>query len=467
MAKYNISLFIFRRDLRVIDNTALIAALRESNYVIPLFIFTPDQVSDKNKYKSSNAIQFMIESLYDLNRELNNGLWVNYGQVIDVIDDIMNIVEFDAIYINDDYTPYSIKRDNQIHNFCTSKNIDLNVYTDLLLLDTFEIYTGSGTKYGVFTMFYNKTKTMKIRKIDKSIYNNYLKPIKKYSKNNLESFDDFLLSNDYYRINNNIAVKGGRKNALKLLSNQELFTSYKKLREFPEFTTSMLSAHNKFGTVSIREVYKYFNKENTGLLVKQLYWRDFYYYISTHNKNFYKYQHTTKISNPDVKIWDNNKNMLKLWTKGKTGFPLVDASMRELNETGYIHNRCRMVVAEFLVKDLLIDWKYGEQYFSKQLVDVDRAQNLGNWNWSSSYGLDASSFIRVFNVWSQSEKYDPKCNYIRRWIPELENVPAKHIHNWYKFYDEYSEINYPKPIVDHSVQRKIFLERYKKYFKKI
>ena len=164
------------------------------------------------------------------------------------------------------------------------------------------------------------------------------------------------------------------------------------------------------------------------------------------------------------KMWNNDKRLLRLWQNGMTGYPIVDAAMRELNTTGFMHNRCRMIVAEFLTKDLLIDWKYGEQYFSKKLVDIDRIQNLGNWNWSSSFGLDASPYIRIFNPWSQSKKYDPHCEYIYKWLPELRNIKPSDIHTWYNKHDKYN-IKYPKPIVDHTIQRKEFLKRFKKYVK--
>ncbi len=157
--------------------------------------------------------------------------------------------------------------------------------------------------------------------------------------------------------------------------------------------------------------------------------------------------------------------MYKAWKKGQTGFPFVDAAMNQINQTGFMHNRARLVVSQFLVKDLLIDWKYGERYFSTKLVDIDRAQNVGNWNWSASYGLDNTSFLRIFNPWTQSKEYDPECVYIKRWLPQLKDVPNDHIHKWNVYYDKYPDINYYKPIVDHSKQRLKFIKLYKKYTK--
>jgi len=271
----------------------------------------------------------------------------------------------------------------------------------------------------------------------------------------------------YYEINDNISIHGGRKNALVIFNHIKKFKYYAKTNDTMALSTTMLSAHNKFGTVSIREVYYIFkNKIKSIELCRQLYWRDFYYYVGIHFKSFYRYEHIFKKHNTKSKIkWTNNKQYYIAWKNAQTGFPIVDAAMRELNTTGFMHNRGRLIVASFLIKDLLTDWKYGEKYFSKKLIDIDRAQNIGNWNWSSSYGLDSSIFIRIFNPWTQSKVYDPQCIYIKKWIPELINVDPLHIHLWYKHYGEYSHINYFEPIVEHANARKKFIQFYKTYFK--
>ena len=473
--KYNISIFIFRRDLRLNDNTGLIHALAESKYVIPLFIFTPTQVSNENKYKSSNAIQFMIESLYDLNhqiRKINHSckLWTAYGDELVIIKKILNKLKVDnvgAIYLNEDYSPYSIKRDDGIKKFCIDNNIDCNSYTDVLLTDNHDIHANNGNRYHNFTLFYKKALTFKIRKPNLKISNNFKPLIPEFKSWKISVIDKFLLKKQFYQNNGYLAVRGGRTNAQEILRGIRYLKNYKINRNYPAFTTTMLSAHNKFGTVSIREVYHAFLKEKTGELVKNLYWRDFYYYISIYFKKMYKHEHLLKsISKKKIINWGNNKIFFTLWKQGKTGFPLVDAAMNEINTTGFMHNRSRLVVSHFLIKDLLIDWKYGERYFSKKLVDIDRAQNTGNWNWSASYGLDGTPFLRIFNPWSQSKKYDPDCIYIKKWLPQLKDIEPKHIHHWYKYYKSYSDTKYPKPIIDHSVQRKKFIYFYKNYFKK-
>ena len=471
--KNDLSLFIFRRDLRIDDNTGLILALKESKKVIPLFIFTPMQVSDSNKYKSSNAIQFMVESLYDLNKQIKNinnkcRLWVAYGDEIEIIKKIYDKINFDAIYINEDYTPYSKIRDDRIKKFSKKEDIELIVTSDILLNDTLEIYAKNGNSYYMFTPFYNQSLKISVRKPVTNKNKNYQKLISEFLKWKIETVDKYLLSKDFYQINDHLAVEGGRVNGLYILGKMDKFKKYKTTKILPSFSTTMLSAHNKFGTVSIREIYQEFKKDKSGELVKNLYWRDFYYYASIHfDKKFYQHQHITKSLKEGEEIeikWDNDKTYFKKWRKGETGFPFVDAAMRELNKTGFMHNRGRLIVSHFLVKDLLVDWKYGERYFSKMLVDIDRAQNTGNWNWSASFGFDNSPFLRIFNPWSQSKKYDPECKYIKKWIPELKDVNNNDIHNWYKSFIKYPDTDYPVPIVDHAEQRKKFINFYKKLY---
>lgn len=466
-----IGIFIFRRDLRLDDNTGLLKACSENDFVIPLFCVVPRQVSDSNKYKSSNCIQFMIESLYDLQKQIKkknkeSDLWINYGDEIEILEKIYEKIKINGLYINEDYTPYAIERDNRIKNFCETNSVEYNSFTDLLLLGTNDITTGSGTRYKVFTQFKNKTINAKINDPVPFKKSNFLKKTKYFDKWNINDIDCFLLKEKFYEVNDNIAIRGGRTEAIKKLQNLAEFRHYKESRDKPSLQTTKLSAHNKFGTVSIREVYWAFKKiAKSDALCEQLYWRDFYYYVGYHFPQFYKREHISKKINKKSKLkWENKKRMFDKWKNGETGFPIVDAGMRELNKTGFMHNRVRMIVSSFLVKDLLINWKYGELYFSEKLVDIDRAQNTGNWNWSSSFGMDNASFLRIFNPWSQSSTYDPDCEYIKYWIPELKNLPSKEIHNWNKYYDRYENINYPKPIVDHDIQRKKFISFYNNFF---
>jgi deoxyribodipyrimidine photo-lyase len=469
---HELSLFIFRRDLRISDNTSLLEAMTNSESVIPLFIVTPAQVSGLNKYKSSNAIQFMIESLEDLDQQIHDlnskcRLWVFYGEEISVLKKIYARLKFDAVYVNEDYTPYSVSRDKSIEKFCNSHRIEFNSSTDYLLLDTNNIKANNGNYYKIFTQFYKKSiATVKIRKPTYHKYTNFKPVITPFIKFNIKQINLFLLRKKFYQVNPHSAINGGRENAVKIFKTIKKFHTYSKTRNFPAISTTCLSAHNKFGTVSIREVYWMFKlKAKSSELCKQLFWRDFYYYVCVHFPNIFKYEHLTKHHTGMISGWNNNTHHLHLWCNAQTGFPIVDAAMRQLNETGFMHNRCRMIVAMFLTKDLLINWKYGERYFTTKLIDIDRCQNIGNRNWSSSFGLDNTSFLRIFNPWTQSIDYDPDCKYIKRWVPELRDVPNEHIHKWDKYHSQYSNIDYPQPMIDHEIQRLQFVNFYKKYFK--
>ncbi len=449
-----IILHIFRRDYRIIDNTSLLN-VNNNDKIIPLFIFTPQQVSDENKYKSDFAINFMIKSLENLNDELNDGLWCLYDDEISAIKKVHKETKFNVLQVNEDYTPYSKLRDNRIKKWCNENNVEFKTFTDILLFDdTLKTTAQNGNIYKVFTQFYkNKIKNSTVRKPIKKLDLEFVKrPNKKYKLNNYSKM--------FY--NNDLEIQNyGRENALKILSNLNKFTNYNEIRDYPVYNTTHLSSHNHFGTVSIREIYYMMLKKVPKTdLIKQLIWRDFYYYISSHFPELFQYKHLIK-NNPSTLKW--NTKYFDEWCNGLTGFPFVDAGMRELNQTGFMHNRSRLITSSFLIKDLLINWKYGERYFTKKLIDIDRCQNTGNWNWSSSYGLDNSVFLRILNPWTQIEKYDPECKYIKKWIPELKNVEIKHIKKWYKYHTLYNNV-YIKPIVDHDECRKKFILFYKKYF---
>jgi deoxyribodipyrimidine photo-lyase len=469
--QYKISLFIFRRDLRLTDNTSLMKAIEMSDRIIPLFILTPVQVSEKNKFKSSNSIQFMIESLYDLDKQCQRygvKLLVMYGDEIQVINKIYNEIFFDAIHFNRDYTPYALKRDKLILKFCQKNGLGCHNSHDCLLTDTLDISAKNGNRYTVFGQYYNNVSSIKIRPVMKINKIKFYHVKIKDTVNTvytIESAEDYLLKNNFYEINDHIAESGGRKECQKILRSLARLKTYENTHNIPSIRTTMLSAHNKFGTCSIREIYYAIKeKTNSHTLLRQLYWRDFYYYIGYHFPNLYTHEHLTKDVHVDNSEWEQSKVLLNAWKNGMTGFPIVDAGMRELNNTGFMHNRCRLIVSMFLCKDLLINWKYGEEYFSQKLVDIDRAQNVGNWNWSSSYGLDHTSFLRIFNPWTQAKEFDPNCIYIKKWIPELSDVENDHILNWNKYYSDY-DIDYPKPIVEHDVKRLEYLKFYKRFFR--
>lgn len=256
-------------------------------------------------------------------------------------------------------------------------------------------------------------------------------------------------------------MHGGRAQSLKILANLKKHKNYAQERNIPaQDATTHLSASHKFGTISIRESYHTIKKDLGARtqLVKELYWRDFFTYVAFHNPRVFGNPYREKY---DDLSWSTSKKNFQAWCEGKTGFPLVDAGMRELNTTGWMHNRVRMVVASFLVKDLHINWLWGERYFAQQLVDYDPSVNNGNWQWSASTGCDAQPYFRIFNPWTQQKRFDPNSEYIKKWIPELKKIDSKIINTWFK--DTHPEIaGYPKPMLDHDTERKITLAHYRR-----
>ena len=450
------NIFIHRRDLRIQDNVGL---YNLDTDVIPIFIFDPLQIdSKKNKFFSNNLVNFMCESLIELNNEYKNkksSLQFFYGNYITVIENIIKNNDINSISFNLDYSPYSKKRDNDIIDLCKKNNVNCNSNEDMLLIpikSKQSLIPSSQKPYTVFTPFMKNLKKYKV-----------IKPIKK-----IPNFNNELINSDYnfdvndlkklYIKNQNLHVKGGRKNGKKILNNIKQQKKYNEMRNFLNYTTTNLSAYINLGILSIREVYyKILNElgEENGLIT-ELYWRDFYYNIL----NYFPHVVGSEFKEKYNKIkWVDNDLHFKLWCSGKTGFPIVDACMRQLNETGYMHNRGRMIVSSFLVKDLHIDWKLGEKYFANKLIDYNISANNGGWQWSAGTGTDAQPYFRIFNPWTQSKNFDPECEYIKKWIPELKDYDKNSIHNWFKFCN--SESSYPCPIVDHAKQRIIVLDMYK------
>jgi deoxyribodipyrimidine photo-lyase len=456
------SLFIFRRDLRLEDNTGLIAALENSNEVICAFIFDTRQANpEKNKYFSENAFQFMIESLKELNEELkskNSKLYIFEGIASEVINELIIREKIDSIYANKDYTPFSMKRDAEINQVCKKHNIKFELFDDALLHPSEKTLKSDGKAYNVFTPFYKNAMNIEVSIPKKNNHKNY------YSKN-----INGTVSFPKHNINSKIFVNGGRKNALKILSGINKFENYQNERDYPKLqATTGLSAHNKFGTLSIREIYYAMAKElgQEHMLVRQLYWRDFFTIIAFYNPQVFGHAFNSKYDKIEWINDEKNKNFIA-WKNGMTGFPIVDAGMRELNTTGYMHNRVRMIVASFLTKDLHIDWRLGEKYFASKLVDYDPAVNNGSWQWSASTGCDAQPYFRIFNPWRQQERFDETSEYIKRWVPELKELNSKQINNLEdeKIYDSVKNKigKYPKPIVEHSVESKIAIDMFRKY----
>tara|TARA_Y100001954_G_C15747777_1_gene572019 strand:+ start:40 stop:1404 length:1365 start_codon:yes stop_codon:yes gene_type:complete len=452
------SLFIFRRDFRIVDNTALNYCYKNSDKIYPIFIFTPEQIKN-NPFKSNNAIQFMIESLKELDNEIKVSFF--YGNYIDVIKSLIKSKKINSIHANTDYTKYGIKRDKDIHKICKKYEIKLHLYHDICLQPPNSVLNKSKQIYQKFTPYYNTHLRIKVRNpVRLKMKKNKFSHIKsKYSLKNSSI-------NKFYKENPNISVRGGRKNALKITGSIRDFSTYEKTRDTLSLETTRLSAYLKFGCLSIREVYyilkKKFNIKHP--LIRQLIWRDFYYHLGY--GFIERFGKSLKPKYDNIK-WNYNTSQFNKWCNGETGYPIVDACMKEINTTGYMHNRGRLIVSSFLVKNLQIDWRKGEKYFAQSLVDYDVLVNNGNWQWTSGSGADSQPYFRVFRPKLQSEKHDKDCKYIKKWLPNLINIPNKDLHNWDIKYTEYDvkKIKYYKPIIEYKESRDAALKMYKKALK--
>jgi len=454
------SLFIFRRDLRLYDNIGFIECCKNSSSVSCIFIFTPEQINS-NEYFSNNGFQFMLESLHDLHIELqkyNTQLHYYYGNNNKILEEIYKKYKYDTLYFNKDYTVYARKRDEEIKLFCHDKKINCHICEDYLLFPietSLKILKIDGTPYEKYTSF--KNNALK--------YHSEIKNPNKFScKNTL--FQTILTTNldifDKYNHDSNRLLKGGRKEALVYLNNIKNHSNYSEKRNILMENTTQLSAYIKFGCISIREVYhkiiKLFGIESG--LINQLFWREFYYYLAYYIPKVLMGKSLKE--KYDEISWENNPKILDAWKNGLTGFPIVDAGMRELNQTGYMHNRARLITSGILIKILNCDWRLGEKYFATKLIDYDPIVNNGNWQWSSGSGADSQPFFRILSPWKQAIDYDPECLYIKKWVPELKNVENKDIFQWDKSYVKYKNIQYPTPIVDYHFMRKEIVKIYKK-----
>lgn len=448
MTGYSTSLFIFRRDLRLHDNTALHEALRLSQQVIPCFIFDPRQI-EPHPYQSQPGLQFMLQSIDELQQQLQTAggkLALYHAPPEQAIKQLAEQHHIEAVFINRDYTPFSRRRDDELDAVCNRLGIALHILPDLLLNEPEQAVKSDKTAYKVFTAFYNNARQFPVALPQALPGQNFLTAaseltIEQLGLSTAES-----------------SIKGGRKQALAILERLGDCADYQNTRDFPALdATSKLSAHLKFGTCSVREVY-YAVIERLGSehpLIRQLYWRDFFTHIAYHFPQVFGRAFVERFADLH---WDNNPDHFQAWCDGKTGFPIVDAGMCELNATGFMHNRVRMIVASFLVKDLHIDWCWGERYFARHLVDYDPCVNNGNWQWAASTGCDAQPYFRIFNPWLQQLKFDPDCRYIYRWLPELQAFPPKIIHQWDK---KHSVCGYPAPIIDHGRESQLAKARFK------
>jgi|UPI00036A9E43 deoxyribodipyrimidine photo-lyase len=448
---YRHSLLCLRRDLRLHDNTALQAALAQSTQVSICFILDPRQCHE-HPWQSRPGLSFMLESLHALDDELacfGSGLIIKQGEADAVLDAMLQSGRFDALYLNADYTPFSIQRDAAINLACDKHGIPLHRCHDALLNPPHDIATATGTPYQVFTPFFKCCAQRAVAAPQALRHIEHLSVVSpqerlKY-RQQLQQFDvpgtTFL---------------AGHHGAMKVLDHLQHCQNYSVERDLPALdASSHLSVHLKFGTLSVREAYAAII-HHLGVdhpLLRQLYWRDFFYHVAFHYPHVFGSAFHRQY---DAIKWSNNRTYFQAWCDGMTGFPIVDAGMRQLQQTGTMHNRVRMITASFLVKDLHIDWRWGEAWFARHLVDYDPAINNGNWQWAASTGCDAQPWFRIFNPWLQQKRFDGELRYCRHWIPEIADCSNQAVHQWAK--QPCGQHVYPAPIVDHAVQARLAKE---------
>ena len=462
MAKYKYGVHIFRRDYRIYDNTSLVKLSKIVEHIIPIFIFTPTQI-DHNTYKSNNCVQFLVESLIDLNGHIagfGSRLAIFYGDDDKIIGRLLVRDDIGAVSFNHDYTKYSQTRDTKLRELITGLGREVIQEHDILLHPLGTIKTGSGTTYTKFTPFMTACLAVDIPKPDrtrvlnfasKSQLNTVLQAGPKEYTGNLNKM--------YGGVDNpDLPEKGGRMAGLKILAsmkNKKTWADYNEKRDQLAYRTTHLSPYNKFGCLSIREIYWTMRIVHGPKieLIKQLVWRDFYYNLSATHPWIYEHKpmNLKWLSIP----WKNDATLWKAWKLGRTGFPIVDACMAEINKTGYMHNRGRLIVSNFLVRLLHIDWLWGEKYFAEHLYDYDPAQNSFGWQINAAVsGTEARPLSQtILNPWIQSAKYDHNAVYIKKWLPVLDTVPALDLHRWNETHVKYQGIGYPEPIIDYATEK--------------
>jgi deoxyribodipyrimidine photo-lyase len=425
------AIFWFRRDLRLDDNAGFYHALKENREVIPVFIFDK-QILDKLDEKTDARVHFIHNEICRLQKELallGSSIKVYHGDPLEIIRDITQRYSIHAVYANHDYEPNAIKRDLSVRQLLESRNIAFKTFKDQCIFEKNEIVKDDQKPYTVFTPYSRKWKAT-LTPFHTMAYptEKYFSSLKKDTDSNIPTLREIGFDKS------NIEIP--ERNLPESVVN-----NYHNTRNFPSIAgTSRLSIHLRFGTISVRKLAEYALKHNETYL-NELIWRDFYMMILWH------FPHVTESAfKPAYNHiqWRNNEAEFEHWCKGETGYPLVDAGMRELNATGFMHNRVRMVVASFLCKHLLIDWKWGEAYFAKKLLDFDLSANNGGWQWAAGSGCDAAPYFRIFNPQSQLEKFDKNLDYVRKWVPEFDNP-----------------FTYSKPIVEHTFARERCLNAYK------
>jgi len=423
------NIFWFRRDLRLDDNTGFFHALNSGEEVLPIFIFDDSILSQLPK--DDARVTFIYQQLEKMQTQLQSigkSLAVFYGKPSEVYQQLIAENKIKTVYTNHDYEPYARKRDLELYQLFKENTIEFKTSKDQVIFEKSEVVKDDGSPYVVYTPYSNKWK----------------ENFKKVTLNHYKS-EDFLkkiILHSYPFLSlNDIGFKTSSIKVTPYDISNSLIDNYEATRTFPALNkTSYLGIYLRFGAVSIRKMVAKAIESKNETFFKELIWREFFMQILWH------FPHTTNSSfrpKYDTIRWENNEDLFQKWCDGKTGYPFVDAGMRELNATGHMHNRVRMIVASFLCKHLLIDWRWGETYFAIKLLDYEQASNVGNWQWAAGSGVDAAPYFRIFNPAEQIKKFDKDLHYIKKWIPELETS------------------EYPEPIVEHKFARERCLKVYK------
>lgn len=466
------SLVWFRRDLRDYDHAALYHALKTSQQVYCVFVFDTD-ILDHLKDKEDRRVEFIWESIKELKealRQKGGDLIVLYGKATYEIPQLAHQLEVAAVFTNHDYEPSAIERDAKVEASLAKHGIEFHHFKDQVIFEKDEVLNLSKKPYGVFTPY----KNMWLKTVNDFYLQPY--PTDKYAKNlaKTKARQSLTLENMGFKRTNlsSMHLPTGMQGGNLLFDDfKERMGRYKEARDYPAVKgVSYLSVHLRFGTVSIRRLARearHAASIGAETWLNELIWRDFYFQILHHYS--YIAEHKTFRPEYDDLPFPNSKALFKTWCDGQTGYPLVDAAMRQLNTTGYMHNRLRMVTASFLTKDLLVDWRWGERYFEEKLIDFDFSANNGGWQWAASTGCDAQPWFRIFNPITQSERFDGHGKFIRKYVPELTKCNDKEIHApWLIPPLRQQELglrighDYPIPVVDHTKQRALALELYKK-----
>ena len=427
-------IFWFRRDLRLDDNHALFKALKSGYDVLPIFIFDSNITNKLNQ--NDHRLNYINNVLDGLNKRLSENkknIYIYKGNPIEIISKLIIKLKIKELYLNKDYEPYARDRDDKIEKLCIANNINYNSFKDHVIFEEDQIVKKDGTPYVVYTPYSRKW-------------------IEKFQSNQLDSYpselnlDGFVDSDKIREVNYLMDFEKNIISPKTYNLNKDLIDKYEETRNFPALdSTSRIGVNLRFGTVSTRKIVKTSSERSNNTFLKELIWREFFIQILWH------FPHTTEKSFKDKyeRIeWRNDMDDFKLWCDGKTGYPIVDAGMNQLNKTGFMHNRLRMVVGSFLCKHLLIDWRLGEKYFADKLFDYEQASNVGNWQWVAGCGVDAAPYFRIFNPEEQQKKFDKELQFIKKWIPNFDKD------------------NYINKIVDHKFARERCLNTYKEALNK-